>query len=51
VRVQWVQTALRSKVVQDFALTEASVGLCLAADGAPQGTVLVNSTQAQASGQ
>jgi hypothetical protein len=51
VRVQWVQTALRSKAVGDATLTEASVGLCLAADGAPQGAVLVGSTQVQVSGQ
>lgn len=51
VRVQWVQTALRSKAVGDATLTEASVGLCLAADGAPQGVVLVGSTQPQVSGQ
>ena len=51
VRVQWTQTALRSKAVGDFTLTEASVGLCLAADNATQGVVLVNSTQRRVSGQ
>lgn len=31
-------------------LNEASVGLCLAADNAPQGTVLITSTQAKVDG-
>ena len=51
VQVQWVQPALRSKAMGDFALTEASVGLCLAADMAPQGTVLIVFTQPRVSGQ
>lgn len=50
VQVQWVQTALRSKAVGDFTLTEASVGLCVAPDQAPQGTVLIVSAQPQVSG-
>ena len=50
VRVQWVQPSARTRAVGDFALTEASVGLCLAADGAVQGTVLVNSTQQKVTG-
>lgn len=50
VRVQWVQTALKSKAVGDFILTSASVGLCVAADQAVQGTVLINSTQSQVAG-
>jgi hypothetical protein len=45
VQVQWVLTALQSKAVGDFTLTESSVGLCLAADQAPQGTVLIQFTQ------
>jgi hypothetical protein len=36
--------------VSDFTLTEASVGLCLGPDQAPQGTVLVMMTQPQVSG-
>jgi hypothetical protein len=43
VSVQWVQTATRVKHAGDFVLTESSVGLCLAATQAPQGTVLVQS--------
>ncbi|MDA9504175.1 hypothetical protein XI09_05235 [Bradyrhizobium sp. CCBAU 11386] len=50
VQVQWVQPAGRSKAVSDFTLTQASVGLCLAADMAPQGSVIVSMTQARVSG-
>ncbi len=51
VSVQWVQPALRSQVQGDFTLTEESVGLCVAGDQAPQGTVLINFTQPRAQGQ
>ena len=50
VQVQWVQPAARSQVLGDFTLTEASVGLCVAADQAVQGTVLILATQPQVSG-
>lgn len=50
VSVQWVQTATRVKHGGDFALTLGSVGLCLAATQAPQGTVLLSGGQAKASG-
>ncbi len=50
VTVQWQVTATSVQIGGDFALNEASVGLCLAPDQAPQGTVLITSTQAQASG-
>jgi hypothetical protein len=49
--VQWMTQDLRSQVLSNPTLSEASVGLCLAADQAPQGTVLVMSTQEQVSGQ
>lgn len=49
--VQWVKSALRCKAAGDFMLAQDSVGLCLAGDQAPQGTVLIQSTQARASGQ
>ena len=45
VTLQWVQTAEQSTVIGDPTLTEASVGLCQAADMAVQGTVLIVSTQ------
>lgn len=49
--VQWVSPDTRSQVLGDFTLSEASVGLCLAGDQAPQGTVLVSNTQQQVAGQ
>lgn len=50
VQVRWVQPAMQSKVLGDFTLTESSVGLCVAADQAVQGTVQVVVTQSQVSG-
>ncbi|HEY1880024.1 MAG TPA: hypothetical protein VGG68_08840 [Caulobacteraceae bacterium] len=51
VTVQWVQTATHVKSGGDLALNEASVGLCLAATQAPQGTVIIAATQEEVSGQ
>ena len=51
VQVQWVQPAARSQALSDFTLTEESVGLCVAADQAVQGTVLIMFTQPQVMGQ
>ncbi len=50
VSVQWVQPAEMSSVGGNPALTEASVGLCLAATQAPQGPVMIASTQPSVSG-
>lgn len=50
VSVNWVQTATRVKHAGALVLHQGSVGLCLAATQAPQGTVLINSTQTQVSG-
>jgi hypothetical protein len=50
VTVQWVQAATRVQTTGDFVLNEASVGLCLAATQAPQGTVLIMQTQPKAEG-
>ena len=50
VRVQWVVTASRNTAQGGASLTDTSVGLCIAADGAPQGTALIVATQARASG-
>ncbi len=50
VQVQWVQPASGSQVMSDFTLTEESVGMCVAADMATQGTVMISSTQSQVSG-
>jgi len=51
VTVQWVSPDSRSQAVGDFTLSEASVGLCLAATQAPQGTVIISNTQEQVTGQ
>ena len=45
VSVQWMETATRVKAGGDFVLNEASVGMCLAATQAPQGTALITNTQ------
>ncbi|MCC6393693.1 MAG: hypothetical protein IT167_24055 [Bryobacterales bacterium] len=50
VQVNWVLPAAQSKSVQAFHLTEQSVGLCVAADQAVQGTVMVVNTQRKVSG-
>jgi hypothetical protein len=51
VEVQWMESDLRSKAAGNFTLSEESVGMCVAADQAPQGTVLINFTQPQVKGQ
>lgn len=51
VQVQWVQPDVQSQALGDFTLSEESVGLCVAADMAVQGTVLITFTQPQVSGQ
>ena len=50
VTVQWLTQDLRSQVLSDFTLSEANTGLCVAADQAPQGAVLILTAQAQVSG-
>ncbi len=50
-KVQWVVSGLRTKAAGDNVLTSDSVGLCVAADNAPQGTVMITVTQPQVSGQ
>jgi hypothetical protein len=50
-QVQWVQPDMRSQVMSDSTLSEQSVGLCVAADQAVQGTVLIMFTQPRVSGQ
>ena len=50
-QVQWVQPDTESQVLGDFTLSEESVGLCVAADMAVQGTVLIVFTQPQVSGE
>ena len=50
VQVRWVQPATRSQVMGDFTLNEQSVGLCVAADQAVQGTTLIIQTQFRVGG-
>jgi hypothetical protein len=51
VRVQWLTEALRNSDASDKPLTTDSLGMCLAGDGAPQGSVIVANTQARQAGQ
>jgi hypothetical protein len=48
--VQWQQTAQKVSHGGDLVLNQASVGLCLAADQAPQGTVIISSAAPKVSG-
>jgi hypothetical protein len=50
VQVQWIVTALRGTADGAQALTADSVGLCVAADGAVQGPVMIQATQSEVSG-
>ncbi len=50
VTVQWVLGAQRVQAGGDFVLHEGSVGLCLAATQAPQGAVIIVSTQPKVAG-
>jgi hypothetical protein len=49
--VRWITNDLRSHAMSDFTLSDSSVGLCLAADQTPQGTVIISNTQQRVSGQ
>jgi hypothetical protein len=50
VQVQWIVPGLRVKAGGGPGLDAGSVGLCLGATGAPQGPVLVQSTQPRVTG-
>jgi hypothetical protein len=50
VTVQWVQGTTKVQAGGDLALNQSSVGLCLAATQAPQGTALIIATQPLVSG-
>ena len=50
VQVQWVQPDSASQVNGSFTLSQQSVGLCVAADAAIQGAVLIVMTQPLVSG-
>ncbi len=49
VRIQWVAAVARVALGGVAPLVQSSVGLCLNAEGAPQGTAIVASTQPKAS--
>lgn len=49
-QVQWVVAATQSTITSDAPLNESSVGLCIAVDGAPQGSVIIAQTQPQVAG-
>lgn len=51
VLVQWQLPAQRSSCANVPTLTEASVGFCLAADGAVQGPVIIQATQQRGASQ
>jgi hypothetical protein len=44
IRIEWMTKASRVTASNEV-LTDACVGMCFAADGAPQGTVLINAQQ------
>jgi hypothetical protein len=48
--VQWVSTDTNSTIGGNATLSESSVGLCLAADQAPQGSVMITAGQSVVSG-
>jgi hypothetical protein len=50
VQVRWILTAQRGTADGMQPLTTDSVGLCLAADGAVQGPVIIQATQTEVSG-
>lgn len=49
--VAWQSPSARVKAAGGFVLTEASIGLCKAADQAVQGTAMIVSTQPRAAAQ
>lgn len=49
VRIQWVSVATRAAVGGPPPVTQSSVGLCLSAESAPQGTAIIAATQPRAS--
>jgi hypothetical protein len=50
-RVQWLLPAMRVMVESSPVLLDSSVGLCVNAAGAPQGTALVTGFQTRVQGQ
>lgn len=50
VKVMWQVTAMKHKAAGELCLTSDSTGLCVAADNAPQGTVMIGNTQMKVEG-
>jgi hypothetical protein len=50
VQIQWIVPTVKGKAGGDSALTDSSVGLCVAGDQVPQGPVQIANTQSQAGG-
>lgn len=50
VTVQWIMPGMRAKAGAGQALDAGSVGMCMAATGAPQGPVSIAATQAKVTG-
>jgi hypothetical protein len=50
VTIRWLNPALRVRVERKPVLLQSTTGLCLAADGAPQGTALISGVQTRVSG-
>jgi hypothetical protein len=50
-QIQWLVPSNMTQATEDFTLTEASVGLCVAGDQAPQGPPSVVETQPQGAGE
>jgi hypothetical protein len=49
--VEWQNPSTRCKAKSEAVLTTASIGICKAADQAPQGTAMIVKTQMRASAQ
>jgi hypothetical protein len=50
VSIRWLNPAIRVRVDHKPVLLESSTGLCLAADGVPQGNAIVTGVQTRVSG-
>ena len=49
-QVQWMSAATKSQISSNPPLLDSSTGMCIAADSAPQGSVLVVVVQPQVTG-
>ena len=51
VSVQWMSPSQTTSAASDHVLTKSSIGLCMAGDQAPQGSVMIQQTQMKVSAQ